>query len=381
MRSSAKKLRCLLLAVLLLAALSVSALAAEPGSAFLAGSDVRANANVDGILFAAGYHVEQTSASEYAFLAGQTVRFDGAAENDLFAAGYDVTLNGEIARDVYAAGNAVRVTGSIGRDLYVSAGNVQISGWVGGDVHINADVIEITPSAVIDGTLHYNSSASTVSAEPEVREHAQVYEDRAEPQPTPAQKLGSEVLSRVLSFAGVVALAFVLLWLTPLWDRLEKKYSGAPFAKFATAFGIGFAVLLGVPVMFVILLITRVGVRLAFVLLLPYIAAIAAAPVIFGFFIGKLFWRDLCKRRACFAAELPIGIALWAIASCIPVLSFVTAFVTVPLGLGVITLLLGRGKKKACAQPDTPAAPAEPLPLPETPPQDAPAADDAQPEA
>ena len=381
MKKSMNKLWCLLLAAMLLAALSVGAFAAEPGSAFLAGSDVRANANVDGILFAAGYHVEQTSTSEYAFLAGETVRFDGAAENDVFAAGYDVTLNGEIARDVYAAGNAVRVTGSVGRDLYVSAGNVQISGWVGGDVHINADVIEITPSAVIGGTLHYNSSASTVSAEPEVREHAQVYEDRAEPQPTPAQKLGSKVLDRVLSFAGVVALAFVLLWLTPLWDRLDKKYSGAPFAKFATAFGIGFAVLLGVPVVFVILLITRIGVRLAFVLLLPYIAAIVAAPVIFGFFIGKLFWRDLCKRRACFAAELPIGIALWAIASCIPVLSFVAAFVTVPLGLGVITLLLGRGKKKAGAQPDAPAAPAEPLPLPETPPQDAPERDDPQPEA
>lgn len=376
-----KKLWCLLLAVLLLAALSVSALAAEPGSAFLAGSDVRANANVDGILFAAGYHVEQTSASEYAFLAGQTVRFDGAAENDLFAAGYDVTLNGAVARDVYAAGNAVRVPGVVGRRLYISASTVQISGWVGGDVYLNAETIEITPSAVIGGTLHYNSSAKTVSAEPEVYEHAEVYEDKSESTPSPAKKLGSKVVDRVLSFAGVVALAFVLLWLTPLWDRLDKKYSGAPFAKFATAFGIGFAVLLGVPVMFVILLITRVGVRLAFVLLLPYIAAIAAAPVIFGFFIGKLFWRGLCKRRACFAAELPIGIALWAIASCIPVLSFVTAFVTVPLGLGVITLLLGRGKKKVCAQQDIPAAPAEPLPLPETPAQDAPVTDDAQPEA
>ena len=381
MKRSIKKLWCLLLAAMLLAALSVGAFAAEPGSAFLAGSSVRANANVQGILFAAGYHVEQTSASEYAILAGETVRFDGAAENDLFAAGYDVTVNGEVARDVYAAGNAVRVAGVVGRRLYVSASNVQISGWVGGDVYLNAETIEITPSAVIGGTLHYNSSAKTVSVSQELYEHAEVYEDTSEPTPSPAKKLGGKVVDRVLNFAGVVALAFVLLWLTPLWNRLDKKYSGAPFAKFATAFGIGFAVLLGVPVVFVILLITRVGVRLAFVLLLPYIAAIVAAPVIFGFFIGKLFWRDLCKRRACFAAELPIGIAIWAILSCIPVLSFVTAFVTVPLGLGTLTLLLGRGKKKDCAQPDAPAAPAEPLPLPETPAQNAPESDDPQPKA
>ena len=65
-RSIKRKFVCLLLSIFLLAALSVSALAAEPGSAFLVGSDVRANANVEGILFAAGYHVEQTSTSEYA---------------------------------------------------------------------------------------------------------------------------------------------------------------------------------------------------------------------------------------------------------------------------------------------------------------------------
>ena len=131
------------------------------------------------------------------------------------------------------------------------------------------------------------------------------------------QKFGSKALDRVLGFAGVVALAFVLLWLTPLWGCLDKKYSGAPFAKFAKAFGIGFAVLVGVPVAFSILLITRVGLRLAFVLLMVYIAALLASPVILGFFLGKLFWRDLCKRKVCIAAALPIGIAIWAILECI----------------------------------------------------------------
>lgn len=369
-----RKFFCLLLSIFLLAALSVSALAAEPGSAFLAGSDVRANANVEGILFAAGYHVEQTSTSEYAFLAGETVRFDGAAVNDIFAAGNDVTINGEVARDVYAAGNSVRVAGTVGRKLFVSGSTVQISGQIVGDVYINAGRIEITPSAVIGGTLRYNSSA-TVSAAPEVYERAEVYEDKTEPQPTPAQKLGSKVLDRALGFAGVVALAFVLLWLTPLWGTLDKKYSGAPFAKFAKAFGIGFAVLVGVPVAFIILLITRVGLRLAFVLLMVYIAALLASPVILGFFLGKLFWRDLCRRKACFAAELPIGIAIWAILLCIPVLSFAVNFVCAPLGLGVVTLLLGRGRKKPCAQP------VEPLTLPETPAPDTSVKDAEQPEA
>ena len=112
-----------------------------------------------------------------------------------------------------------------------------------------------------------------------------------------------------------------------------------------------------------------------FVLLMVYISALLASPVILGFFLGKLFWRDLCKRKACIAAELPIGIAIWAILLCIPVLSFAVNFVCAPLGLGVVTLLLGRGRKKLCAQP------VEPLPLPETPAPDASVKDAEQPEA
>ena len=56
------------------------------------------------------------------------------------------------------------------------------------------------------------------------------------------------------------------------------------------AFGIGFAVLAGVPLAAILLFISNVGVRLALIVLFLYAAAIIAAPVFLGFFLGALLW-------------------------------------------------------------------------------------------
>ena len=98
-------------------------------------------------------------------------------------------------------------------------------------------------------------------------------------------------------------------------------------------------------------MLTRVGLRLAFVLLFVYVAVIIAAPVFLGFFFGMLIWRGALKKAPCYFAELPIGILVWRLAACIPGLSFAVGLVAVPLGLGVITLLLGKGAKSAPAAP------------------------------
>ena len=57
--------------------------------------------------------------------------------------------------------------------------------------------------------------------------------------------------------------------------------------------------LAGLPVAAILLMLTRVGLRLAFVLLFVYVAAIIAAPVFLGFFLGMLIWRGALKKAPC----------------------------------------------------------------------------------
>lgn len=211
----------------------------------------------------------------------------------------------------------------------------------------------ISDSAKIGGTVHYGSSAQ-VSAPKSVLSAAEVYEEIENASAPVHKSVGSKALSVVLSYLGAAAVAFVLLWLTPMWEKLDSKYYGAAFGDYARAFGIGFAVLAGLPVAAVLLMITRIGLRLAFVLLLVYAAAIVASPVFLSFFIGMLIWRRALRKAPCYFAELPIGLLAWRIVYCVPGLSFITGLVAVPLGLGVLTLLLGKPpKQSAPALPET----------------------------
>ena len=111
--------------------------------------------------------------------------------------------------------------------------------------------------------------------------------------------------------------------------------------------------LAGVPLAAILLFISNVGVRLALIVLFLYAAAIIAAPVFLGFFLGALLWRGAMKKEPCYYAELAIGILVWRIAASVPGLSFAVGLVSVPLGLGVVTLLLGKGAAKLSPKAET----------------------------
>ena len=326
----------------------------QEATVFLAGSSPASKADVQGILFAAGNAVTGAGSAEYAFLAGNMVTLSAACERDAFAAGNVVDFTGSVGRDLLIAGRTVSLSGSVGRDLLAAGSAVSVSGSVGGNVTLRGDEILIADGAEIAGVLRYNRSAK-ISAPAELLARAETYEDQPAEVPAVEVKESSPlsgVKSRVFGYLGLVLLAFALLWLTPLWEKLDSVYTGAPFGRYAAAFGIGLAVLAGLPIAAILLMITGVGLRAAFVLVLLYVAAILAAPAILGFFLGALCWRGLFRQKRSYWAELPIGLLVWRLLTLIPYAKGVTALVAIPLGLGVFTLLLG--KKKAAAAPELP---------------------------
>ena len=342
-------------AVLLAMGLMLSAAAAAPSvqegmlsgtedhSVFSAGQQAGSTAQVQGVLFAAGYQVQAGGSSQYTVAAGYNVLLDGTVEDDAFLAGNEIRVDGTVQRDLYAAGSQITVGGQIGRSLYAAGNRIVVTGTVSGDLYLNAETIIVEDGAAIGGTLQYNDDAD-IQAPENVLAAAQTYHDASAltPQEQAEKNRQSALLDFVLSFIGVVALAYVLLWLTPLWETVDSKYYGAPLGCYARAFGLGFAVLAGVPLVAILLLVTGAGLRLAVILLLLYVAMILASPIFLGFFLGALLWRRVLKKAPCYWAELPIGLLLWKGASCIPVLSFAVGLITVPLGLGVGVLLLGK---------------------------------------
>ena len=203
-----------------------SAAGSYDGSLFTAGGSVDSSAEVRGVQFAAGSDVQVQGSCEYLMAAGNQLVFSGGAENDAFAAGNNVYIFGSVGRDLFAAGSTVEIRGSIERSAYIAAGSVVIDGSIGGDLYLSAGKVVISDSAKIGGTVHYGSNTQ-VSAPKSVLSVAEVYEE-IENAPASAHKsVGSKALSVVLSYLGAAAVAFALLWLTPMWEKLDSKYYGA----------------------------------------------------------------------------------------------------------------------------------------------------------
>ena len=237
-----KKLVSLFLSLLLATALAVPACAAfedvfadgsadgtRDGSLFLSGETVRSSAAVNGVLLAAGRTVGVNGTGAYVMAAGYEVTLGGTAENDAFLAGYSIGVNGAAQRDVFAAGQSITVDGTVGRDLYAAANTVTITGSVGGDVYVSAENVVIGDGAKIGGRLHCNASALR-SVPDGIADSAELYDEPESGDagvsitvPDDEPGVGSIVLRKALSFASALLLAFVLLWLTPLWETVDLE--------------------------------------------------------------------------------------------------------------------------------------------------------------
>lgn len=321
-------------------------------SVFLAGQNTENNAHIQGLLCSAGYKVNSTGVSEYLIAAGYDIAVGGAAVKDAVLAGCNIEISGNIGRDVYAFGKNISISGTIGRNAKLAADSVSINGTVLGDLDITAGTILISENAVISGKLRYNSDADIVAPEKALQD-AEIFESDVtdteffEEQPSATDLLLDAIKGIVFSYVGVLAVAMLLLWLTPLWETVDKKYENASFGKYAAAFGIGFAVLVALPLASVILMVTGFGLRLGFTLLMLYLAAIAVSPVFLSFILGKLLWRKAFKKAVNYPAELAIGVLAWRILASVPLLSFLVGFISIPFGIGVFVLLLGKKKTTA----------------------------------
>lgn len=90
---------------------------------------------------------------------GRVVLAEGArVTGRLRASGGVVVVNGTVDGTALAYGGRVLVgdAGRVGRSFGAVAGDVHVAGTVGGDATVAAGVLELAPSAVVDGDLNYD---------------------------------------------------------------------------------------------------------------------------------------------------------------------------------------------------------------------------------
>ena len=97
------------------------------------------------------------------YAAGGRVAVNGPVEGDVVAAGGSVDLGGAVGGGVLAAGGKVTVTGAVGRSARAAAGSLTLASRVQGDAVLAGGDVHVTPAAQIGRDLVIQGGSVTVS--------------------------------------------------------------------------------------------------------------------------------------------------------------------------------------------------------------------------
>jgi cytoskeletal protein CcmA (bactofilin family) len=325
---------------------------------YVAGGTVDVTGQIDGDIVAAGGTVTLSGPVTGGILAaGGTVSIRGATGRSIRAAAGTLTLGGrvdgdavlvggtitvgqaaEIGRDLVAAGGGVRVSGNVRRNAWLTGGTVTIDGAIEGDVEAHADRIVVLPSARINGTLHY-SAEQPIEVQTGAQVAGQITRVDRPSRPrmilSPGARLGFRFASRVLEAVWLLALGLILVAITPrgvqaVAERVRTRLGLSVLA--------GFVLCVVVPVAAVMLLLTIVGIPLALVAMLLYVATLYPGQVFVCSWLGDAVLRGLGRRGPSTSPYLAVtvGVIVLVVLVTIPFVGWIFRLLAIFAGFGAL---------------------------------------------
>lgn len=324
-----------------------------PDDLFVGGQNIKMDGRVEGDLIAGSRTIIVTgqvsgsvfSASQNLDILGQvqgsvralsqTTNISGIIKRNVinFGACLYIRHTGKVEGDVTALGNELTVDGEIGRKLRVTAGTVVISGTINGDADIKANSITLMPTARIKGNLRYESekeakieSGAQIAGETEwIKTKPKEKEKRAFLTTTDA------VIKSLLLLASMLTGLFLIL--------LSKRYVQAAeknvFDSFLKSLGLGFILIICIPIAIVILLITLIGIPIALITLCAYFVLLYLSQIFVGIALGKKVLTGFAKdKQAPLGWSLILGLILLTVLTSIPFIGWLICFVVLFTGFG-----------------------------------------------
>jgi len=330
---------------------------AVEGDAFLAGGRVSTAAEVKGDLVAVGGEVAiGGSVGDDLYVAGGDVKVDAIVTGNARVAGGDVALGPAtvIAGALSLTGGRIEFDGDSHGYLQASGGQVRINGTVHGDAEVRTEDLSIGPDTRIGGKLivhgpeepalpagaevlggieFHEMDAGAYFRDGEAREHVR----------TVAHGVGS-----FLWIVGVFLVGMLFTLVFPGYSGRAADFIGREPLK---SLGLGFVVLVCMPVLVVVLLVTIVGIPLALILMPLYLLLLLLGWVTAASFIGRKGLAVLRNAQPATTgvrvlAFLVAVLALWLVGR-LPYVGHWVTFIALLVGIGALVWQAGQRREAA----------------------------------
>ena len=254
---------------------------------FLAGTSALIEGTVDGDVFAfADTVVVRGTIKGMLITAANEVVIEGRVERSLLAAGSKVTVaqQGSVGNTFLAAGEQVSMLGNVGRAMLAAGDRVTVEGRVGKELQAAVNDLIIRSTAVVSGPVTYGSNhEATIEQGARTGEVTYRYYD-SEWHWDEATWYAS-TWWYAAKFVGFLLIGLAVLALIP---SLRRSFPAMVTAKPWQAPLAGFLTLLALPVAFVILLLTVIGIPFSILAMMALPAVIYFSQILVSWTAGRL---------------------------------------------------------------------------------------------
>lgn len=346
---------------------------------FVFGGSVRIDQPVTGDLIAAGGSIDvDAPVAGDAVLAGGNLRVTAKVEQSVYAGGGRLILDAPIGRNLRVGGGQVEIgpmaaiggnvtvgggqvtlRGPVKGNVTVGGGRVLIDGAVEGNVESYVGGLSLGPNARLAGTLRYRSGdelvrdpAATVAGA--VERLGTPGRSAATPAPATAPRDGAldahTSRGRPSWFwtAGLMAVAALLVAALPV---TTMRVADGLRTRLGWSLLWGFIALVCIPVAALILLFTIIGIPVALLALLLYLALLLVGYVSSAIGLGQ--WvlarlrADAAQRTGWRVAAAMAAVVSLALLGSLPWVGHFVALLAVVAGIGAIALLLAPRQARA----------------------------------
>jgi cytoskeletal protein CcmA (bactofilin family) len=305
------------------------------------------------------------------YVAGGNVIIEGVVNGDVLVAGGNITIRGRVTNDVRAIGGNITVSGQtggsvsmvggnlnvpnggrIGGSLVAAGGNLEVFGpvtlsidaaagqitvgtVVGRDITATAGQLTITSRSEVNGGLYYWSNmqadiqqGASIIGPIVFHELPKEFDTRPERDAT-RYFSGAALFLAFMSLVSRFILGLILLALLPVF---VKTMVNTIREKPGKSILFGLIAMILVPIIFIILFITAVGIPIALILMAIFWILWYLAPIFVALFIGE----KIVKKINGWA--LLVGLLIYELLKFIPVLGWLIGLVVAMWGLGAFLI-------------------------------------------
>ena len=343
------------------------------GNLYAAGNNISIDGNINGDVVCAGQNIViNGDVAGSVLCAGQSIFVNGNIDGSVRVLGNSINIESNISRNLMTFGSSVILgeSSQVGWDMLVGAAFADIKGLVGKNLHGGAAKVNITgkvngnvdlvlssklknetkgfkfnkqstadsnlvigEAAVIGGQLKYESNGDLkMMPGAQISGKINRIKPDAKKSHTSSSRAWGIITHIFYSILSTLLIGYVII---RLWAPQVKKITDLMLKTPSAHIGRGIVILLLTPIVALLLLITIIGIPLAFLLVVVWLIVMCLAKLLVAIIVGKkILEKHWIKNKTSLLWALVIGILCTKLIFAIPLIGWALSFVATLWGVG-----------------------------------------------